>query len=595
MFVAKWVGEIDYAPPDIQFGDATFRGYSAPLQTLNGKLLHLSHHTVSCNGIATLFAWWRVGRGVYLQQKHMDMRKFVFAFAVLVLVGSAFASAQKKSASAQKSDIVKAPGSVTFKVEDVMVAEKILPVTNGFELGRKLAGGPYLDCSFKNKSLVDGGDNPFFSMVCLAYAEHRPIVLSPDIMWILICNGFSQHVNREPDRFRDYLVSHEGKMRLEITTYPETTTAQKVEMFAGLIGENTKGDLDELLTCNFSTTGMVERMTSQITLMDAVKPYFDFVEHLIGCGIPSVTLEGTPDDWKLLREKTRELGNYGVKAWTDRLDPILKEFVAASEGNPNVEFWWDMAIKGRPLDFHLKDDGCLPLFEATRFDGWFLEFIPFDLSVKRPSEDIYESLGPTEFILGKRPYSIVFGHKLPPVITSVTVTQHIYDGLGNIIQTNYLEVRAGIVGLTQDVETMALRPEIGWLVKYQYSGIPIPLRDTTSVNTIRADKPDETKVVVSGGKPSAGDIITGNVRDNEGPMMVVNVIERDGEERIVAHCVTDMEGNFDFKLVDPDHYLEISYVGYRTVKTPITGTHFEITMSERDDLPKVEIMSDRLK
>ncbi len=419
-------------------------------------------------------------RGVYLQQKLMDMKKFVFAFAVLVLVGSAFASAQKKSASAQKSDIVKAPGSVTFKVEDVMVAEKILPVTNGFELGRKLAGGPYLDCSFKNKSLVDGGDNPFFSMVCLAYAEHRPIVLSPDIMWILICNGFSQHVNREPERFRDYLVSHEGKMRLEITTYPETTTAQKVEMFAGLIGENTKGDLDELLTCNFSTTGVVERMTSQITLMDAVKPYFDFVEHLIGCGIPSVTLEGTPDDWKLLRKKTRELGNYGVKEWTDRLDPILKEFVAASEGKPNVEFWWDMAIKGRPLDFHLKSDGCIPLYDGTKFDGWFLEFIPFDLS-------------------GERPEKIAYGHDLPTVMTSVPVTQHIEDGYGNIIQTNYLEVRAGIVGLTQDVETMALRPEIGWLVKLQYNGMAIPQRDTTSSNTIRADKPDETKVVISGG------------------------------------------------------------------------------------------------
>ena len=40
-------GGIVYAPPDIQLGDATFRGYSALLQTLNGKLLHLSHHTVS--------------------------------------------------------------------------------------------------------------------------------------------------------------------------------------------------------------------------------------------------------------------------------------------------------------------------------------------------------------------------------------------------------------------------------------------------------------------------------------------------------------------------------------------------------------------
>ena len=196
----------------------------------------------------------------------MDMRKFVLAFAVMVLVGSVFASARKKS------DIVKAPGFVTFKVEDVEIAGKILPVTNGFDLGRKLAGGPYLDCSFKNKSLVDGGDNPFVSMVCLAYAEHRPIVLSPDIMWILICNGFSQYVNNDPDKFRDYLVSHEGKKKLEIRTNLETTTAQKVEMFAALIGENTKGDLDELMTCNFSTTGMVEHMVSQITLMDAVKP-----------------------------------------------------------------------------------------------------------------------------------------------------------------------------------------------------------------------------------------------------------------------------------------------------------------------------------
>lgn len=532
----------------------------------------VGHFGENATGLQRFLLGGGLGRGVYLQQNLVDMKKFVFAFAVLVLVGSVFASARKKS------DIVKASsGAVTFKVEDVEIAGKILPVTNGFDLGRKLAGGPYLDCSFKNKSLVDGGENPFFSMVCLAYAEHRPIVLSPDIMWILICNGFSQHVNRDPDRFRDYLVSHEGKKKLTIRTNLETTTARKVEMFAALIGENTKGDLDELLTCNFSTTGMVERMVSQITLMDAVKPFFEFEERLQGCGIPSVTLEGTPDDWKLLREKTRKLGNYGVKAWTDRLDPILKEFVAASEGKPDVDFWWNMAIKGRPKDFHLKNEGCLPTIDgATKFDGWFLEFIPFDS-------------------FGERPEKIAYGHDLPTVMTSVPITQHIEDDFGNVIQTNYLEVRAGIVGLTQDVETKALRPEIGWLVKLQYNGIPIPLRDPSYVNTGSADKPDETKVVVSGGKPSAGDIITGIVRDKEGPMIMVNITERDGEERIVAHCISDLEGNFDFKLVDPDHYLEISYVGYRTVKTPITGTHFEITMSERDDLPKVEIISDRLK
>ena len=88
-----------------------------------------------------------------MQQKLMDMRKFVLALAVIVLVGSVFASARKKS------DVVKAPGSVTFKVEDVEVAGKILPVTNGFDLGRKMGGAPHPDCSLKRKALADGEAN----------------------------------------------------------------------------------------------------------------------------------------------------------------------------------------------------------------------------------------------------------------------------------------------------------------------------------------------------------------------------------------------------------------------------------------------------
>ena len=40
----------------------------------------------------------------------------------------------------------------------------------------------------------------------------------------------------------------------------------------------------------------------------------------------------------------------------------------------------------------------------------------------------------------------------------------------------------------------------------------------------------------------AGDIITGVVCDNEGPMMMVNVTERDQDDRIVAHAITDKDG-----------------------------------------------------
>lgn len=76
----------------------------------------------------------------------------------------------------------------------------------------------------------------------------------------------------------------------------------------------------------------------------------------------------------------------------------------------------------------------------------------------------------------------------------------------------------------------------------------------------------------------AGDIITGVVSDNEGPMMMVNVTERDQDDRIVAHAITDMDGVFAFKLVNPDDRLNITYVGYETVDIPFDKLHFDIKM-----------------
>ncbi|MCQ2068287.1 MAG: DUF4419 domain-containing protein [Bacteroidaceae bacterium] len=376
------------------------------------------------------------------------MKKLVLACVLALLFGTGVIGAKKIKNASLEDIVTVAPGAVTFKVEDVEIADDLLPEKNGENLGRKWAEGkPYLGSSFADKSLVDGDDNAFFSMVCLAYAQHRPIVLSPDIMWIIICNGYSQYVNRDPESFRQYLVGHEGKETLLIKTTPETTAAQKVEKFAELIAKETKGDVAELITCNFSTTGMIERMVSQITLMETVKQYFDYLNLVSGCGIPSITLEGTPDDWRLLREKTRKLGEFGVKSWTDKLDPILAEFVSASKGNPNLKFWWNMAIKGRPYDFHLKaGGGCLPKYGPTPFNGWFLEFIPFDTR-------------------GERPSAIPYGHKLPPLMTSVPIIQYFEDDMGNCIGINSLDLRGGIVGLAQDTATMALRPEIGWLVR----------------------------------------------------------------------------------------------------------------------------------
>ena len=92
----------------------------------------------------------------------------------------------------------------------------------------------------------------------------------------------------------------------------------------------------------------------------------------------------------------------------------------------------------------------------------------------------------------------------------------------------------------------------------------------------------------------AGDIISGVIQDAEGPMMMVNVTERDAADRIVAHAITDMEGNFSFRLVNPSDRLQVTYVGYETVDIPINKTYFDITMKDAGEIPQVDIVAERV-
>jgi len=58
-----------------------------------------------------------------------------------------------------------------------------------------------------------------------------------------------------------------------------------------------------------------------------------------GCGIPSIELTGTLDDWKQLREKTEKLAQYDLEWWIKELLPVIDKFVEACQGKPDLLFW----------------------------------------------------------------------------------------------------------------------------------------------------------------------------------------------------------------------------------------------------------------
>ncbi|RYZ47433.1 MAG: DUF4419 domain-containing protein [Sphingobacteriales bacterium] len=62
--------------------------------------------------------------------------------------------------------------------------------------------------------MVDQGAHPFFNGMYQAYADHRPFELSPDMIWLLICQGFAHHVNNNAEALRSMFVDFEGKEQL---------------------------------------------------------------------------------------------------------------------------------------------------------------------------------------------------------------------------------------------------------------------------------------------------------------------------------------------------------------------------------------------
>lgn len=96
-------------------------------------------------------------------------------------------------------------------------------------------------------------------------------------------------------------------------------------------------------------------------------------------------------------------------------------------------------------------------------------------------------------------------------------------------------------------------------------------------NPIRASHL-QSKVIVTGPKPAAGVIISGVIRDADGPLNATAVVERDSLGRTLAYSFTDSTGYFSFRLVNPDDRLQVFYIGFYSVNCEFSGSNFEIEM-----------------
>lgn len=99
---------------------------------------------------------------------------------------------------------------------------------------------------------------------------------------------------------------------------------------------------------------------------------------LCGCGIPSVTLEGTKSDWETILDRIDKIPEFGEepKEWAEMLRVILRRFIRAfDKGGPprSDQAFWERMIDKAGLSAGNYISGWMSAFCAWDNKGIFFE------------------------------------------------------------------------------------------------------------------------------------------------------------------------------------------------------------------------------
>lgn len=198
-------------------------------------------------------------------------------------------------------------------------------------------------CVSTSPELIPADYHPFVAAAQLAFAEHRPLRFGPDEFWLVLSQGFANHIGLNAQALRDRFVQHEGKKKLVVRRddfvldAPDNPWHEVIDSFCDQIKDHVQSRY-ALMIGDFSTTTPIARTASCVTMMDALQSYFEYELRTL-CGIPEFELTGSSKDWEELRRKVAALEEFDLGWWTCALAPILDELVATSQGQVNQEFW----------------------------------------------------------------------------------------------------------------------------------------------------------------------------------------------------------------------------------------------------------------
>ena len=337
-----------------------------------------------------------------------------------------------------------------YKLKDSKSPKEI--IENFFRPNSSYAQGKeikILNYSFETgqEKFNEAGDCSFIEAYRIAYLHHFPIVINPNIFWLMILQGFSKHmeINDNSERNRYKFVNFEGKENIVIKSNLDIFRASDDQwqlMIDSLLKETSKKtvinkDIFGILNEKFSTSTREEEIANNVTFLSLFKKYF--VYSMDGtCGISKVTIEGTIEDWELLLKKIIEIGNLDEQIifWTDEIKKIVQKIINTLETRkPDFDFFKSI-VNNKDRITECKPD---------LINGWIIKFIPYD---KDNNKCDFNSPKFNGLTIEQIPSEIVI---LPFNFISLS-------------QKYELEIYTGFFGVSQDEKTLEIRPNIGYAI-----------------------------------------------------------------------------------------------------------------------------------
>ena len=217
----------------------------------------------------------------------------------------------------------------------------------------------------------------FIDLVALAYAKHYAMEINPDDIWLMILDGFRLHVKNNRDALKDRFVAPGTDTVVSVMDNSLTLESTHKEWFYTLseLFDSLQAKLPletgAPLRTKFSTTSPVDANISRTMTMAVASEYYSYNVYTL-CGIPKIKVNGTKEDWALLKDSFNRLASQlDMKWWADGLNPILDEFINIYDGKINLKHW-------KNIYKYYEPEGC----GAPDFSGWISRFFPYakDLS-----------------------------------------------------------------------------------------------------------------------------------------------------------------------------------------------------------------------